>query len=97
MEEQNASSKQISDALRVMNDSSIEVRKASKDMQGKNKEVINQMDNFRNATDAMSSGMEEMNICAKKINETGVALDGISHKVKDSINKIGSQIDLFTV
>ena len=45
----------------------------------------------------MKNSMDEMSASARKINETGNALNSISGKVKDSIEKIGTQIDLFKV
>ena len=41
--------------------------------------------------------MNDMATGAHKIRETGVDLRNISRDMKDSIKKIGGQIDLFTV
>ena len=41
--------------------------------------------------------MDEMAIGAQKINETGSVLTEVSDRVKDSIIKIGNQIDEFKV
>ena len=43
------------------------------------------------------SGMESMADGARKIHETGLSLGDISKQVQGSIDKIGSQIDLFIV
>ena len=97
MEEQNSGSRQIGDALRTMTESSGEVLRASKEMAGKSSLITKEMQLLQDSTDAMKQSMGEMSIGAKKIDETGSSLGNISHKVKNSIEKIGTQIDLFKV
>ena len=97
MEEQNEGSKQITDALRNMNDSTVEVQRSSKTMSDQKDAVIDGMGHLRNATDVMKESMDEISVGARKINETGATLSEISGKVQDAIDKIGSQVDLFTV
>ena len=97
MEEQNEGSKQITEALRNMNDSTVEVQRASKTMSDQKDAVTSGMGHLRDATDVMKESMEEISIGARKINETGATLSEISGKVQDAIDKIGSQVDLFTV
>ena len=97
MEEQNEGSKQITEALRTMNDTTVEVRKSSREMGTQRESIVHDMRNLSEATEVMKQNMEEMSIGARKINETGVALSDISKEVQTVIEKIGSQIDLFTV
>ena len=97
MEEQTAGSAQINDALHAMNDSTSEVRTASHEMSIGNQAILDEVRNLQDATATMLQSMDEMAIGAKKINETGAALNGISSKMNDSISKIGSQINQFTV
>ena len=97
MEEQNAGSKQITDALHSMNDSTVEVRNASKEMQQGNQMILGEVKQLQNATMQMTQSMEEMAIGAQKINETGTALTEVSDQIKDSIHKIGEQVDQFKV
>ena len=97
MEEQNAGSKQISEALKSMNDSTVEVHTASKDMSVKSNVIMQEMKTLQESSAAMKDGMEKMADGARKIHETGVSLDDISSDVKNSIVKIGEQIDLFKV
>ena len=97
MEEQNEGSKQITEALHSMNDSTVEVRNASTEMEEGNKKILEEVRHLQNATTVMNQSMEEMAIGAKKINETGVTLNTISGKVKDSIIQIGTQVDQFKV
>ncbi|MDY2924137.1 MAG: methyl-accepting chemotaxis protein [Treponema sp.] len=97
MEEQNEGSKQISETLKAMNDSTVEVHKASKDMAAKSDLILKEMQTLQDSSEEMKSGMESMADGARKIHETGLSLGDISKQVQGSIDKIGSQIDLFIV
>ncbi|MCR4791045.1 MAG: cache domain-containing protein [Treponemataceae bacterium] len=97
MEEQNEGSKQIIQALRNMNDTTVQVRNSSNSIAEQKNKVLTEMEELINATSLMKEGMDEISIGAKTINETGAALKGISDQVQGAIKKIGSQIDLFTV
>lgn len=80
-----------------MNDSTIEVKNASSEMEEGNKMILSKVQMLQNATMTMTQGMDEMSVEARKINETGVALKGISSQMNDSITEISSQIDQFKV
>ena len=97
MEEQNEGSKQILEALKMMNDSTEEVRSASFEMQEGNKLILSEVQQLQDVTVSMKSSMDEMSVGAQKINETGVVLTEVSDRMKDSIVKIGKQIDEFKV
>ncbi len=97
MEEQNAGSRQITDALRDMNDSTVEVHKSSKEMSTQSEAIVRDMQMLSDSTSAMNTSMDEMELGARKINETGATLSDIVNHVKGAIDKIGSQVDLFTV
>ena len=62
-----------------------------------NRQILSEIKNLQDATDVMKLSMEEMSAGAKKINETGVVLSDISAAMKDSIEKIGREIDQFKV
>lgn len=97
MEEQTQGSQQINEALHGMNDSTAEVKNASREMSEGNKQILNEVKRLQDATDVMKVSMEEMSEGAKKINETGVVLSDISANMKNAIDKIGVEIDQFTV
>ncbi len=80
-----------------MNDSMIEVKNVSSEMEEGNKMILSEVQMLQNATMTMTQGMDEMSVGARKINETGVALKGISSQMNDSITEISSQIDQFKV
>ncbi|BDC94370.1 methyl-accepting chemotaxis protein [Treponema bryantii] len=97
MEEQNEGSKQILDALRHLNSSTSEVRNSSQEMSGRNEQIVKDMTILKESTDLMNTSMDEMAVGARKINETGTTLSEISIQVKNSIQQIGEQVDLFKV
>ena len=97
MEEQQVGSQQIGDALHTMNDSTQEVRTASAEMAEGNKQILNEVQSLQNATAKIKDSIGEMSIGAKKIHETRTALSDISGVMNSSIEKIGSEIDLFKV
>ena len=97
MEEQAEGSKQILEALKMMNDSTQEVRSSSDEMQEGNKLILSEVQQLQNVTISMKSSMDEMAVGAQKINETGSVLTEVSDRMKDSIVKIGNQIDEFKV
>ena len=97
MEEQDEGSKQIIEALRDLNNTSTEVRDSSHSMAKESNQIVSVMTNLSEATEVMNTSMKEMEIGAKKINETGATLGDVSKQVESSIMQIGSQIDLFKV
>ena len=52
---------------------------------------------MQNVTISMKSSMDEMAVGARKINETGSVLTEVADRMKNSIVKIGKQIDEFKV
>ncbi len=97
MEEQNEGSRQITEALKLMNDSTVEVRDASAEMNEGNKVILAEVHQLQDSTTSMKQSMDEMHIGAQKINQTGATLTDVTGKVHSSIEKMGSQIDLFKV
>lgn len=97
MEEQKSGSQQIISALHNMNDSTVEVRNAATEMNEGNKVILQEVVRLQKFTEAMQSGIDEMSAGARKIDENGSTLSSISEQVKDSIEKIGNEIDQFKV
>ncbi len=97
MEEQNEGSKQITDTLKVMQDSTLEVKTASSEMEAGNKMILNEVRSLQDAALAMNNSMEEMALGAGKINETGESLREVSERIGGSIEQIGIQVDQFKV
>jgi methyl-accepting chemotaxis protein len=97
MAEQLSGSKQINEALHIMNDSTSEVRSASSEMSEGQKAILEEVRHLQEATAAMKDRIAEMSQGAQKINGTGKTLKSISSDVEEAINRIGSQIDQFQV
>lgn len=95
MEEQNNNSKHISGTLQNMNSSAQDVQQASKVMASRNESVMVEVKSLQLLTDSMKTGMDEVAVGAKKINDTGHSLASVSKDVQTAISNIGNQIDRF--
>ena len=80
-----------------MQDSTLEVKNASAEMEEGNQMILKEVQTLQDAAMSMSQSMEEMSIGAKNINETGAALSEVSDQINNSIDKIGVQVDQFKV
>ena len=97
MEEQNTGSKQILDSVRIMNDSTTEVRTASHEMKQGNEMILKEIHNLQDTTLVIKESMTEMSAGAQSMNKTSSQLSEISSKVHISIQKIGEEINQFKV
>ena len=97
MEEQQEGSRQITDALHRMNDSTGEVRRASKDISARNEFILDEMQKLRSSSETMRQGVEEISNGAHRIGESGTELARNSNDVRDAIEDISSQISMFKV
>lgn len=97
MYEQSAGSQQIIDALKLMNETTLKVKTASYDMSSENKIILSEVNNLLHATDIIEQAMQEMLNAAKEMDNTSAILVDVSNKTLDQIEKIGSEIDAFTV
>ena len=97
MAEQLEGSKQISEALRLMNDSTMEVKTASFEMSAGQKAILDEVQRLEDATAQMKEKIAEMSKGAKHIGSTGEKLETVSNDVREAIKSIGSQIDQFKV
>ena len=97
MEEQNEGSKQITGALSEMNDSTYQVKNASSEMDEGNKAILAEVQTLQDVSLSLKQAMEGISIGTTKINETGMMLSEITSEVKDQIEQIGKEVDLFKV
>ncbi len=97
MEEQQIGSAQIGKALHSMSGSTEEVRRASSEMSVGNGAILSDVKRLKDATADMHDSVREMRNCTDIISETGENLYEIISGMKDSIAKIGEQIDNFEV
>ncbi len=97
MEEQNAGSRQIGTALKDMNDSTQDVKKASSEMALRNEKIMNEVKILQDVSNTIKESVSDMTDGANMISESGSTLNAISGQMRNSIDKIGNQIDLFKV
>ncbi len=97
MEESVTGSRQITDALKMMNDGTVSVRTSSANMTQENKAILEEVERLQTATDAIHSSIKEMSSGTQLIENNGKTLANISSSMRESIKKIGSQIDLFKI
>ena len=62
-----------------------------------NKMILEEMNSLQEATSVMKDSMDDMHNGARRITETGEQLAQISSRLKESIDVISEQIDLFKV
>lgn len=97
MEEQKEGSDQIYKALTLMNDSTSEVKSAANEMSSGNKAILEEVKILQDASEVIKESILEMTAGAKQINGTGINLKELSDKLKDAIEIINNEIDLFKV
>ena len=97
MNEQQIGSEQIVNSLKEMNESTNNVRTSSIEMAERNEKIMIEIDALKNITRKMDDHMSNMSDGASRISRSEESLSEISQKVKNSIDKIGSEIDLFKV
>lgn len=97
MNEQNAGSKQIFEALYTMNNNTSEVRSASRKMSEENLSVLSKIKNLQDVTESMQRSMALITNNTSQINETGNELKAVTPRLMASIDEISSQIDQFKV
>ena len=81
----------------MMNNSTVEVRTSSEEMSEGNKAILDEVKSLQEATDAIKTSVTEMADGARQIKDNGNTLGDISEAMGQSIELIGSQIDLFKV
>ena len=95
MEEQQTGSKQILDSIKIMNDNTFEVKTASHEMKEGNQMILGEVQNLQNTTLIIRDSMEGMSAGAQSMDQTSSSLSEIAEQVRDTVEKIGGQIDLF--
>ena len=93
----NASLPVISEALKLLNDSTAEVQQAASEMTEGNKVIVLEMSNLKDSTELISQSMMEMSSGTQQINDSGTALNDVASNVKTAIEKISVQINEFKV
>ncbi len=97
MEEQHEGSKQIGESLNTMNEAAAHVRKASNDVDGARREIINDVSDLTAASDSVKDFVSQMTDKIQQIEAADSALLNIASLMSSSIYSIGDQIDQFKV
>jgi methyl-accepting chemotaxis protein len=87
----------ISDALNEMNEVTSTVQIQSTEMQLKNKKVLGEIEHLQTSTQDMKDSFVEMSNKTIYMKDVSKDLSKITRNIKESIDGIGSQIDLFKV
>jgi methyl-accepting chemotaxis protein len=97
MEEQNAGSKQILEAIGQLNEATQMVKGGTEEMREGSRQVIEESKNLEMATQEISKGMNEMAAGAEQINAAVTRVNGISGTNKESIDILVSEVSKFKV
>jgi methyl-accepting chemotaxis protein len=97
MEEQNAGSRQILDAITQLNSINQVVKSGSEEMLAGSREVIKESKNLAIATQKLSDGMNEMSVGAEQINIAIGHVNHITGENKESINGLVQEVRRFKV
>jgi methyl-accepting chemotaxis protein len=97
MEEQNTGSKQILEAISLLNDVTQMVKGGAQEMLEGSKQIIKESKNLEIATQEISNGMNEMASGADQINTAVNRVQEISGQNKDSVNILVQEVSKFKV
>jgi methyl-accepting chemotaxis protein len=97
MDEQASGSKQIGDALSVMNDSSDQVRYASDEMDRGSQTIVKEVDSLKQVSSSIQEIVQAMGGTVNRIKKSDESLLNITGDMNQSIDRIGKQIDEFQV
>ena len=97
MEEQQAGSQQILEALQAMNDSTSEVRGAGAEMSKGGESIMRDVSNIHDSMGNIESAVAEINEGTNYVNESTKKLRNISASLNVAIKRIKDDVDLFKV
>lgn len=96
MDEQQEGSKQIDESLHSMNDSTLEVRDATTEMNKESQTIIDEIIGLRENSSQMTQKVSEITRSANNIKRTGDELSEIVDSVNDAMEKIGEHVRQFS-
>ncbi|MCR5763364.1 MAG: methyl-accepting chemotaxis protein [Treponema sp.] len=95
MDEQTAGSKQIGEALNLMNTAAAQVKSASDDVDSARREIISDVTSLKQSSNSVQDHIGQMEGNVKHIEVSDQNLLNIADSISQSIGRIGSQIDTF--
>lgn len=97
MEEQETGSKQISDSLLTLNNSSADVRSASIEMNENTKEILGEVKFLQGATGEMSGGMDALDKKNSALKTVSGELTVFSKEMDAAISNMRESLDMFKI
>ena len=97
MEEQQAGSQQILEALQTMNNSTSEVRGAAEEMTRGGQLIMNDVKELQSSMENITSAVKEITDGTEYVNDSANKLKEISCALEESINNIGNDVNQFKV
>ncbi len=97
MEEQQAGSQQILEALQAMNESTSKVRDAGNEMTRSGETIKGDVTELRDSMSNISTAVSDINEGTNYVNESTGTLRSTSDKLRAAIKKISDDVDLFKV
>jgi len=97
MEEQTDGGEQVLEAIKQINEITVNVKQGGNDMQIAAQTVNEKMSNLMRLTSEITSSMQEMSLGIESINESMNSCNDLTHKNTDSIEQLGSEVNKFKV
>ena len=97
MEEQQTGSKQILEALQLMNDSTSEVRGAAQEMTEAGNMIMQDINELKNSMGDITNAVSEITNGTDYVNATTAKLQVISNALGESIESISKDVNLFKI
>ncbi|MBR1911815.1 MAG: methyl-accepting chemotaxis protein, partial [Treponema sp.] len=95
MDEQTAGSKQIGEALNLMNTAASQVKTASDDVDSARREIISDVSSLKQSSNSVQEHIGQMEKNVKDIEVSDKNLLSVADSISQSIERIGSEIDTF--
>lgn len=95
MDEQTAGSKQIGEALNLMNGTTSQVKSASDDVDTARRDIISDVTNLKQSSASVKDHIGQMEGNVKNIEVSDENLLNIAEAISQSIDRIGTEIDTF--
>ncbi|MBQ7159470.1 MAG: HAMP domain-containing protein [Treponema sp.] len=97
MDEQNAGSQQVIEAMNEISSITAEVRSNAAEMQESSKAVLGQMEKLESVTEQINGAMVEIANGVESLNNGMQEVNAIGQENQDSINNVSSEINQFKV
>lgn len=97
MGEQKSQSDKISIIISQLSGNSEEVKNAALEMTTGSDAILKEVENLERSSGGIKSGMDEMRLGAKKINDTGAALTSLTTDLDGAMSKIGKELKQFKI